>query len=388
MPAMLSHYERLFSGIKVLHLISSGGLFGAERVVLNLAAKSEGITSFVGALNNQHNPHLEIIEEAKNLGLNTVVFDSHGKFDLGTVNAVKKFIVENKIDLMHTHNYKSDIIGFAATRLTKTKWIATHHGWIGTDKKLKVYEKIDSFILKQAKKIVLVSSKMKRFFLQMNIKENRLELIDNGIPLEKFNHQIRNEQMRSLWGARPEDCAIMIVGRLSKEKGHEIFLKAAAEVLKNIQNVKFIIVGEGTLCEELKQQTHDLNLADHVFFTGFLEDIPAAYAAADIIVNASSAEGLPLTILEAMASRLPVIATDVGAVGEVIKDHKNGILLEPGDDHQLALRMIELAQSKEKRHRFAENAFQDVCSRFSDTSMAIKYSQVYAEVLQENKDLW
>jgi len=384
MEAMIDHYEELFndkSTIKVLHLISSGGLFGAERVVLNLASKAKGTTSFVGAINNSHNPHIEIIEEAKSLDLNTVVFDSKGKFDLRTIGAVKKFIIEHKIDIVHTHNYKSDIIGLMATELTGAKWIATHHGWVETDKKLKFYEKIDSFILKCVQKLVLVSSGMKQSFLRKNIKEARLEIIDNGIPIEKFNCQTQNGNTRHLLGIGPEDCAIVIVGRMSFEKGHGVFLKAAFEVVKNIKKVKFIIVGDGALKEELKQKTRDLNLSDCVIFTGIRQDMPAIYAACDILVNSSYSEGLPMTILEAMASGLPVIATDVGAVGEVIKNQKNGILIQAGDDHHLALSMIELARDKEKRRYFAQKAYQDVCARFSDTSMAQKYKKVYEDVL-------
>ena len=384
MKAMLSRYEHLFSGIKVLHLISSGGLFGAERMVLNLVAKNEGVVSFVGALNNQHNPHLEIIKEAQDLGLNTVVFDSRGKFDFGTIGAIRKFIIENKIDIVHTHNYKSDLIGVFAAKLSGVKWVATHHGWIGTDPKLKIYENIDSFVLKRAQKIVLVSSRMKEIFMQKGMKKDRLELIDNGIPIEKFDQQSRAVTIRPSMGIGTEDCAIVIVGRLSKEKGHEVFLKAAAEVVKMdscASNVKFIIVGDGPLREELEQQARDLNLSGYVIFTGIREDMPAIYAACDIMVNASFTEGLPMTILEAMASRLPIIATDVGAVGEVIKNQENGILLQAGDEHQLALKMIELIQDKDKRQRFAEKAYQDVCARFSDTSMASKYKQVYEDVL-------
>jgi len=383
MSAMLLHYEKLFSGIKVLHLISSGGLFGAENVVLNLAAKSEGIASFVGAMNNQHNPHLEIIEEAKKMGLNTVVFGSKGKFDFETIIAVKRFIIDNKIDIVHSHNYKSDITAFFATRLTGTKWIATNHLWHSSDQKMRFYENIDSFVLKFAQKVIGVSSEIKEDMLHRNLRGELLEVIDNGIPIEKFDRHIRNDQMRSLLGIGPEDCAIMMVGRLAIEKGHEVFLKAASEVVKKNQKVKFIIIGDGPLGEVLKHRTRDLNLSGYVVFAGILENMPAVYAAGDILVNASSAEGLPMTILEAMASRLPVIATDVGAVGEVIKNQENGILLQSGDDHQLALSIIELARDQEKRLRFAKKAYQDVCEHFSDTRMANNYKQIYEGILNK-----
>jgi len=265
--------------------------------------------------------------------------------------------------------------------LTRVKWIATHHGWIATDKKLAFYEKIDSFILKYAPKIVFVSSKMKQKFLNKNIKEGHLEVIDNGIPIEKFDGRAQRQSTRSSLGLRDDDCAIVIVGRLSREKGHEIFLKAAVEVLKNTQHVKFIIVGDGPLRKKLEQEICDLNLSGRILFTGIREDMPAIYAACDILVNSSHSEGLPMTILEAMASRLPVIATQVGAVGEVIRSQENGILLQPGDEHQLALGMMALARDNEKCRRFAEIAYQDVCARFSDTGMARKYKQVYEEVL-------
>lgn len=384
MEAMINHYEKLFedrSIIKVLHLISSGGLFGAERVVLNLVFKAQGVISFVGAINNAHNPHLEIIEEAKNLNLKWIIFKSKGKFDLGMIASIKKFIIEQRIDIVHTHNYKSDIAGFFAVKFTGAQWVATHHGWTGADKRLGFYEKIDSFILKYVQKLVLVSLKMKQIFLHRNIRDGQLEVIDNGIPIEKFDRRIRSENTRFSLRVGPDDCAIVIVGRLSLEKGHEIFLKAAVEAVKEIHNVKFIIVGDGPRREELKQKTRELNMLDHVIFTGVRGDMPAIYASCDILVNSSFSEGLPMTILEAMASRLPVIATDVGAVADVIKNQENGILLPPGDVHQLALGMIELAKDKEKCQRLYQKAYQDVCERFSDTSMAYKYRQVYEEVL-------
>jgi glycosyltransferase involved in cell wall biosynthesis len=367
---------------KILHLISSGGLFGAERVVLNLACKSKEITSFVGAINNLHNPHLEIIEEAKKLGLKTIVFESKGKFDFGTITAIKKFIIENKIDIVHTHNYKADIAGFGATRSTSAKWVVTNHLWHSTNQKLRFYEFIDAFVSKFASKVVAVSSRIKQDLMRKGLKADRLIVIDNGIPIEKFDRQIRNESMRSSLGIAPGDCAIMIVGRLAVEKGHAVFLKAAAQVVKNVQNVKFVIVGDGPLREELKAQTRHLNLSVYVIFTGILEDMPAVYAIGDIMVNASFAEGLPMTILEAMASRLPVIATDVGAVGEVIKDQETGILIKPGDEHQLALKIIELVKDKEKRQRLTQKAHQEVCTRYSDTRMAERYKEIYFSALK------
>jgi len=383
MSAMFKRYEHLFHGVKVLHLISSGGLFGAERVVLNLATKTDGITTFIGAIHNHHNPHLEIIDEARNLGLNTVVFESKGRLDFKTIHRVQKFIRDYKIDILHTHNYKSDIIGFLAAKTTGIQWVATNHLWHSRDEKMRFYEGIDAFLLKFAHKVIGVSSAIKEDMMQRHLKAERLEVIDNGVPVEKFDRLSQRGRLRSLLRVAAHDCLVMIVGRLEIEKGHEIFLKAAAEVVQHVPHVKFLIVGDGPLMDHLKRLTQDLNLSDLVFFTGILEDMPSVYAAGDIMVNASYTEGLPMTILEAMASHLPIVASDVGSVGTVIQNGDNGLLLKPGDPQTLAAAIINLVKDPCKRALLSEKAYQDVCTRFSDTHMARKYKQVYEDILSK-----
>jgi glycosyltransferase involved in cell wall biosynthesis len=380
MDAMISHYDSLFSNIRVLHLISSGGLYGAERVILNLSAKSDAITSFIGALNNDHNSHLEVIEQAKSMGIKNVVFNSRGQVDLRTIGLLRSFIINNDIDILHTHNYKADIIGFWATRFIGKKWVATNHSWLSTDKKSKFYENIDVFVLRFAQKVISVSQEIQRDFLKRNFKKHRLEVIDNGIPIDKFNVPTDIQELRIEMGIRACDCAIVIVGRLSVEKGHAIFLKAARGVIDKTKNVKFIIVGDGPLMKQLKQEVINLDLSDYVIFTGIREDMPLVYALSDILVNSSYIEGLPMTILEAMASRLSIIATNVGAVGEVIKNQSNGILIEAGDEQALRAAILELVYDKEKRRQFAQKSYQDVCQHFSDTRMAQRYRQVYCQI--------
>ncbi len=393
METMMAKYENMFKEIalspcwaprndtiKVLHLVSSGGLFGAERVILNLSSRGKEVDSFVGALNNQHNPHLELIEEADRLGLKNVVFNSQGQFDLRTIREIRKFLVDNDIDILHTHNYKADIVGFFATRTTGTKWMATNHLWQGTDKKLRFYEMIDAFILKFAQKVVSVSNVINDDLLKKGLNKDRLQVIDNGIPLENFSRKFPVDQIRAEFGEKPNERAVLIAGRLSVEKGHDIFLKAAARVIDKSKDVKFIIVGDGPLSENLKQLTKDLKLSDYTVFTGIRKDMPAIYASCDIMVNSSYNEGLPMTILEAMASHLPIIATNVGGVGKVIKNQENGILLEPGNAETLADAILELTGNGQKRKEFAQKAYQLVCERYSDQRMADQYQQIYTQL--------
>ncbi|MDP2654702.1 MAG: glycosyltransferase family 4 protein [Candidatus Omnitrophota bacterium] len=367
--------------MKVLHLVSSGGLFGAERVILTLAGSRCGFESVVGALHNRHNPHLEIIGEADRLGLPKAVFDSGGRFDGGAVSRVRHFLRDNGIDVIHTHNYKSDIIGFFAAKGAGKKWVATNHVWHSTDQKLRLYERMDAFALKFADKVVAVSDEIKRDLLSKGFTDNGVWVIHNGIDVSEFQQSFPVERLRGEWGWTMENIVFSIIGRLAPEKGHEIFLKAAVEVLRDFKGARFLIVGDGPLRETLEARVQDLGLSGAVAFTGIRKDMPAVYALSDVLVNSSSIEGLPMTILEAMASKLAIIATKVGAVPQVIRDQANGLLIEPGDPAVLAGAMRELAGQGETRRRLAQHAFEDVCARFSARHMAEQYQRVYQEVL-------
>lgn len=392
MEAMINRYDAIFNDllrpkkIRVLHLVSSGGLFGAERVIINLAKCTQDAICYVGAVHNIHNPHLEVIAEAKKLGLYTAVFESHGKLDINAVFKIKDFLLQASIDIIHTHNYKSDLLGFWASRLAGTKWVGTNHVWHSTDGKLKFYETLDAFFLKFADKVTGVSQEIKNDLLQKGFKDEHVAVIDNGIDIEKFKFQQSAANLkRTLFQLNEDDFVIAIVGRLAKEKAHDIFLKSAKTVLYKYPHTKFLIIGDGPLSASLKELAIELCLSSCVIFAGIRDDMPRVYAMCDLMVNASYIEGLPMTILEAMAAQVPIIATNVGAVPNVIQDQKNGICIPPGNAETLAAALIELIEDGEKRKRFASAAYQDVCARFSDEHMAHQYRKIYEEILSLNQ---
>lgn len=390
MEAMMAHYDRLFTemaprndGIKILHLVSSGGFFGAERVILNLASQNNGsVIPWVGAINNKHNPHLEIIQEAQKAGLKTAVFDSRSQADLKTLFSIKRFLKENSIDILHTHNYKSDIIGFLATRLTRVKWVATIHGWISSDSKLRWYESLDRFVLKFAGKVICVSQNNFDMLLNKGINQGSLAVIANGVDLEQFSCAGPNQNLKKSLGIEPQEIVIAIVGRLGEEKGHKVLFKALSSIAPQYSDLKCLVVGDGPLRKKLQEQVNALNLSRHIIFIGNRQDMPDIYKICDILVNASFTEGLPMTILEAMASRVTVIATRVGALPLVIKNEENGILLDPGDPDTLSQAIIGLLKDVDKRKALAQQAYKDVCEHFSEQRMAENYKNLYQELIK------
>jgi glycosyltransferase involved in cell wall biosynthesis len=368
--------------MKVLHLVSSGGLFGAEKVILNLAACRGGPDGWVGAIHNLRNPHMEIIHEARRLGLKSAVFESRSQADFKTVSSLKKFLKENKIDILHTHNYKSDILGFTATRMLRIKWVATNHVWHGTDEKLRIYEAMDSLVLKFADMIFTVSGEIKDELLQKGIAEGKVHVVHNGIDVDDFSNASERRTLRGRWRVSGQDVLAAIIGRLAPEKGHEVLFQAVKEAVGKYPGLKCLVVGDGPLKSKLEGQAAELGLTGHIIFTGIRKDMPDVYAACDILVNSSFIEGLPMTILEAMASKLSVIATSVGAVPQVIRDGQNGILLKPGDPAALCRAITDLARNADKRQELAARAYKDVCLNFSVQRMAEEYNRFYQGLLQ------
>ena len=373
--------------VRVLHLVSSGGLYGAEQVILNLA-QSERLISFVGALYNVHSPNLDVTEEAEKRGLNTVVFHSRGRIDVTTVFRIIRFLRQHQIDILHTHGYKSDIVGFLAALCSRAKWVATNHVWHPLSTKLRLYESVDAFVLRFATRVVGVSREIRDDLIATNIRSAYIRVIHNGIDVDRFRRFRATKTLKATLGICDKDVVVTMIGRLSPEKGHRTFLQAAKEVSSNRNHVKFLIVGDGPMGEELRAEVARLNLENHVIFTGFRRDMPDMYALSDVMVNASTIEGLPMTILEAMASNVPVIATPVGGTPDVIKDGETGLLFDAQDVDALTKRIESLIDDPGRRRRLAAAAYEFVAMNHSLERMCDAYGQVYREILSDRARLY
>jgi glycosyltransferase involved in cell wall biosynthesis len=373
-------HDRERASTRVLHLVSSGGLYGAEQVILNLA-RSEDVISYVGALYNARDPHLEVIDEAKTAGLRTVVFNSPGRLDVRTVFRIRRFLNDNGVDILHTHGYKADVIGFIATLSGKTKWLATNHVWHPISGKMRLYESVDALVLRFARSIVAVSREIRRDLISTNIPAANIHVIANGIDLDRFRPSRSTIRLKADLGIREDDVVVTIIGRLSPEKGHGTFLEAARRVCSRKDHVRFLIVGDGPMREELHAEAVRLNLERRVIFTGFRNDIPEIYALSDLMVNASSIEGLPMTVLEAMASKVPVIATRAGGIPDVITQNETGVLVDGGDVDALSTAIDSLIDDEPRRRRLAAAAFDHVRLSHSLKRMCDAYAQVYREVM-------
>jgi len=371
---------------KVLHIRSSGGLLGAENVILELCkrAAENNYTVVAGAIKNSNDPYPEFLDAAQKLSIDTVVFPCKNQFDIRCAWAIKKYVRRNNIDIIHTHGYKEDYFTFLS-RVTIPK-IATNHLWKKTDFKDRFYCLLDSFFLKKFDRVVGVSGEIVQELHDKKIP--RAMKIANGIDIKKFSlNSQSNSLLREFGIDRPTEI-IGMISSITPEKGHEIALRAFAKVVQSHRSAKLLVVGEGNQISKVKGLSKELNIEQHIVFTGKRTDIPELLSIIDIFLLTSFTEGLPMALLEAMAAGKAVVATDVGEIPEVLEDGINGLLIKPGDVRgtENAINRL-LSMDVPSRKKLGACAAASVAERFSSESMAKNYFALYDSLLTPERHL-
>ncbi len=375
--------------MKILHLISSAGLFGAENVALSLGRYFHGrkfdslgtVEVILGAIRDKRQFQIEFIDKAKEMGLPTYILEAKGRFDLTAISRLKKFLLKERIDLLHTHNYKSDILGALAAFWVAKPIIATAHGFTDMTRAVTFYERLDRWFLnKYFKRVVVVTEEV---LPDCPLKKKRV--IPNGLEISRFSlSRGVGIDIRKKFNLKIDDIVVGTVGRLSKEKNQGMLIEAFKRFSQNHDHAKLLIVGDGPEKNNLLEVVKRQKLWDKVIFTGVLKDVGQAYQGMDIFVLTSLTEGIPLTILEAMASKVAVVATRVGGIPKIIEDRKNGLLVESQDAVELADRLESLLKDKSLSQKLTEAAFDFVKAHYSSEKMFAGYLKVYEEMSFDN----
>lgn len=362
--------------MNILQLISSTGFFGAENVVLQLsrALAGYGHTVTVGVITRAGCAPAWTRERYG--GHEPVFFPSRCRFDPGAIAALRNFIRERRIDVLNSHNYKADFFGFWACRGTRVRKVATCHNWLAQNHMMRIYERIDKFLLRRFDAVIAVSPQLKEEILAGGIAANKVFLVANGITLEE-PPACDAVGIREREGVRRDERVIMSVGRLSLEKGHGVLLQAFSAVCRSFASARLFLVGDGPERGRLEQEARHLGVSREVIFTGFRSDIPALLGAADIFVLPSLKEGMPLALLEAMACGRPCIATRVGAVPDVLGRDEYGLVVSAGDPHPLAQALLRFLKEPGLAAMVAARGRSRVRDEFSADMMARRYLRVY-----------
>lgn len=370
--------------MRILQLISSAGHYGAENMLLTLAQNLQAMRCRVrvAVFYNAHKPNIEIAHQAARLGLQAQVIACRGRMDRDAVRAICESIRTHEVDLLHTHGYKADLYGYAAARKTGVSLVATCHNWPDRNLPLWFYSVLDRLVLRRFPRVVAVSEGVKEALWRFGVPRNRVSVIANGVDLARFG-AVQPSLGREI--SKGDRLVVGTVGRLVPAKGGVYFLRAAREVLRVFASALFVLVGDGPEREKLETLAHQLGIQSSVVFVGQRDDIPGVYASFDIVALPSLAEAMPLAVLEALAAKRPVVASQVGDVPRMILHEQTGLLVKPGDDRGLADAIMRLLADGGLRRKLGQNGHALVQQRFSAARMAGNYLGVYEEVMGEGK---
>ncbi len=322
----------------------------------------------------------QFVEEAQRRELNLLLLNQRARIDPGLVFQARRIACSHDINLVQTHGHKTHLIGFFLHAVWGTPWIAFAHGYIQGDWKVRLYNWVDRSVLRSADRIVTVSDSMTRLLVeQHHVRPDKIRLIHNAVEPDAAAHSTEAE-VRARHAISPHAKVVGVIGRLSPEKGQLIFLKAMKIAIQACPDVKALLVGDGEDRALLEQYVRDNGLTDYVVFTNYRENVAEYYRILDLLVLPSISEGLPNVVLEAMSCGVPVLATSVGGVPEIL-DGTNGVLVPPGDSDALAQHMIELLGNDSLRARLGVEGRRSLHPRFSPEHRARQIIAVYQELL-------
>jgi glycosyltransferase involved in cell wall biosynthesis len=303
--------------------------------------------------------------------------------DLRAIAKIRNILQRERPDIVHTHTPKAGILGRWASWLAGIPRIAhTFHGFgfseshPTVEKRLYVWaERITGMITTQ---FVVVSEKNRLkgqnygFFRQ-----HSCELIRSGIDLSTFTTgSLDKPQKKIELGLCPSDKIVGIVAGFKPPKGLNHFLEVARRVVNRRPEIKFLMIGDGELRPQLEAEVNRLQLDSAVRMLGWRRDIPDLLQLLDVFVLTSHWEGLPRVLLEAMAAGVPIVATDVDGIGEVVQTEENGYLVGPGDTTKMAERVLELLGNEELCFRMGQKS-QSMVKPFSAQKMVEDYTHLY-----------
>ncbi len=295
------------------------------------------------------------------------------------VRMVFTIIRSNKVDLLHTHGYFADIVGGIAARIAGLPHIATSHGFINTENKLRLYNRIDCLALRFGKKVIAVSDGIRRDLIKAGISPERIATIPNTvggrIPAGE------NGRIRRLLGIGEGETVAGYAGRLSVEKGLAYLIEAVAILKGRGERLRLLIIGDGQERGSIEEMTRVKGVEDMVIFAGFQADVEEWLRNIDIFVLPSLTEGTPMALLEAMSAALPVLACAVGGVPLMVEHGVNGLLAAPGDPRELSKGLSLLLHDPSLRARLGRAALDFTAARCDITGWRERIEHEYASLL-------
>ncbi len=327
----------------------------------------------------------EFLEEASRSGIPIHCIREGFRFDPRMIRSLRTLVAQVNPDFIQTHHAKSHFLVRMSGVWKKHPWIAFHHGHTRGAARLKIYHGLDRWSLRTAAQVVAVSGTCAQQLVSFGVRSDRITVIHNAVEPGMACDRLPPDRMRALkesLGVPADAKVVLAVGRLSEEKAHTDLVAAIAS-LRKLQPAavfRLVILGEGDQRQRIEETIRSTGTQDVVMLTGHVRDVTPYYQISDVMAISSLSEGSPNVLLEAMAAGLPVVATAVGGIPEMITDQEHAILVPPRDTTAMANALDVVLSDRKKADRLAFAAYQLATTRYSPLQRARSLVSLYHSV--------
>jgi glycosyltransferase involved in cell wall biosynthesis len=370
--------------VRVLHVINGAAIGGAERLLLSLLARHDRASVDTTVCNTFFGDG-PFVEALRNGGHRTVSLPGRASFRAASMIALRlaAHLRRERYDVVHMHLVHSSIVGELAARLggARVAIVTRHYTEEGYAGKGWLLRKLDALAARAATRVVAVSGSVRNHLIANGVPADRITVIYNGIDLAAIDRAIPPHCVHDGGGVH-----LGAVGSLTARKGHATLLRAFAKLPAHL-DARLTIVGEGPEREHLQSLIATLGLGGRVELAGYRSDVCSLLREIDVYVQASLQESFGIAVLEALAARRAVVASNTGGIPEIITDEESGLLVPPDDAEALTAALTRLASDAALRRRLADGGRARVEAAFTIEETARRYEALYRELVERDRSV-
>lgn len=368
--------------INILHAIDTTGPGGAETVFIELLSRLDRARYKAKVVIRGKG---WVYDELRRQGFEPYIVPAKGSFNLHYLIGLIKIIRKDRINIIQSHLLGSNVYCCLAGWFTRTPVVTTFHGAVDVRGEKWLKPKLNIVGL-MAKAIVFVSEKLKHTVLDLGrIPVFKVKVIYNGIEIKRYRPGVPHD-LRTEFEFESDDIVVGSIGNIRSPKAYDVLLRAAKKVVEEKPNVKFVVAGDQKhqdLYQNLITMRQKLQITNNVFFIGFRSNVPQLLQEFDLFLLSSSSEACPVSVIEAMATGVPIVVTACGAEELVLKN-VDGLTVPTDSPQEIANAILNLLGDEQLRDRLRQNALKSVSTRFSVTSMVEAYGALYNSTAQSS----
>lgn len=366
--------------INALQFICPTGFYGAERWVLALANNIDPakVRCDLAVTKESEAQNLEIVKQYPKHEGRAYELPMKGRFDLAIIGQLCDLIKEREIDVIHTHGYKSDILGLIAAKKTGIRCVSTPHGFgEHQDFKLRMYVKLGAFCLRFFDKVAPLSKQLLDEVIAYGVPASKSVYIQNGVDLKEVDEMLKGKEPRT----SDQKKRIGFIGQMILRKNIFDTLNIFDRIWKKNNNVELLLLGDGDQRSALEAHAAQLESSSAIQFLGFRKDRLELLRSFDLFVMTSTSEGIPRCLMEAMAMEIPVAAYEIMGIDQLVTHEKTGLLAQLGEVSTLESYWEKLLYDQEYAQSLASAGRQFVLDEFSAARMSREYVDLFETLL-------